>query len=78
LFPKVGETFFISGEWKDLKEAPDLLKDKDVMEIAEKYKKSAFQVLLRWGLDRGYAVIPKSSEKDLLKENFNIFDFKLT
>jgi len=49
-----------------------------VSEIAEKYKKSAFQVILRWGLDRGYVVIPKATEKELLKENFNIFDFKLT
>jgi len=45
--------------------------------MAEKYKKSPFQVILRWGLDRGHIVIPKSTDIKYLEENFNIFDFKL-
>jgi len=45
--------------------------------MAEKHKKSPFQIVLRWGLDRGHVVIPKCTERKHLEENFNIFDFKL-
>lgn len=46
--------------------------------MAEKHTKSPFQIVLRWGLDRGHVVIPKGTERKHLEENFNIFDFKLT
>jgi len=36
------------------------------------------QVLLRWGLDRGCPVIPKSTSKNRMIENANIFDFRLS
>ncbi len=46
--------------------------------IAEKYNKSVAQVLLRWNVDRGVVVIPKSTHLERIQANFDIFDFKLT
>lgn len=49
-----------------------------VQEIASSKGKSPAQVLLRWGIQRGTAVVPKTSRVDRLKENIEIFDFDLT
>ena len=45
--------------------------------IGAKYNKSIAQVTLRWLIQRGIVVIPKSINIDRMKENFNVFDFKL-
>jgi 2,5-diketo-D-gluconate reductase A len=45
--------------------------------IAHKHSKTVSQVILRWHLQIGNLVIPKSSNPDRLKENFDVFDFKL-
>lgn len=47
-------------------------------EIGAKYNKSAAQVILRWHLQRGVVVIPKSTHIQRMEENFNVFDFQLT
>ena len=47
-------------------------------EIGEKYGKSNGQVILRWLLQRGIVVIPKSVHKTRMEENFNVFDFELS
>lgn len=47
-------------------------------EIAEKYHKSIGQVMLRWNIQRGVVVIPKSTHIERIKENIDIFDFALT
>ena len=49
-----------------------------VKEIAQATGKTAAQVLLRWGVQRGAAVIPKTSIPERMEENINIFDFTLT
>uniref|UniRef100_A0A0R3S7D4 Aldo_ket_red domain-containing protein n=1 Tax=Elaeophora elaphi TaxID=1147741 RepID=A0A0R3S7D4_9BILA len=54
------------------------MKDPLVLQLAEKYKKSPAQVLLRHMTQRGISTIPKSTNPDRILENFNIFDFKLT
>ena len=46
--------------------------------LGEKYGKSAAQVALRWLTQRGIVAIPKSSHKERMEQNLNIFDFKLT
>ncbi len=46
--------------------------------IGEKYGKSAAQVALRWNVQRGVVVIPKSVHKDHMEQNMNIWDFKLS
>jgi diketogulonate reductase-like aldo/keto reductase len=54
------------------------LKNKTLAKIASKYNKTVAQVLLRWNIQQGVVTIPKSSRKERLEENANIFDFKLT
>lgn len=46
--------------------------------IAEKHGKTVAQVILRWHLQRGIVVIPKSTHIERMEENLNVFDFELT
>lgn len=46
--------------------------------IGEKYGKSAAQVALRWNVERGVVVIPKSIHKERMEQNMDIWDFKLS
>ena len=46
--------------------------------IGKKYNKTAAQVMLRWNLQRGVVVLPKSTHKERMEQNFNVFDFSLT
>ena len=47
-------------------------------EIGAKYNKSAAQVILRWHLQRGVIIIPKSTHIERMQENLNVFDFTLS
>lgn len=47
-------------------------------EIAERYDKTIAQVALRWLLQRGVVIIPKTTHIERMKENFDIFDFSLS
>lgn len=46
--------------------------------IGEKYGKSAAQAALRWNIQRGVVVIPKSVHKDRMEQNFDVWDFTLS
>lgn len=46
--------------------------------VAAQHKKTTAQVLLRWALEQGYQVIPKSTHAERQAENMNVFDFSLT
>lgn len=46
--------------------------------IGEKYGKSNGQIILRWLLQRGIVVIPKSVHKARMRENIDVFDFELS
>ena len=54
-----------------------IVKSDELAAIGAKYGKSAAQVALRWLTHRGIVAIPKSSHKDRMAQNFDIFDFRL-
>lgn len=55
-----------------------LFENEVLKEIGAKYNKSTAQVMLRWHLQRGIVVIPKSTHKERMIENINVFDFELS
>ena len=55
-----------------------VLQDETIVKVAEKYGKSAAQVVLRWHLQHDIMVIPKSVTPSRIEENANIFDFVLS
>lgn len=52
--------------------------DKTLTAIGEKYGKTAAQVVLRWNVQRGVVIIPKSVHIQRMKQNLDIWDFELT
>ncbi|XP_055320009.1 1,5-anhydro-D-fructose reductase-like [Sitodiplosis mosellana] len=54
------------------------ISDPKVLELAQKYRKTPAQVVLRYTLQNGAIIIPKSTNKNRIQENFNIFDFELS
>lgn len=58
--------------------SPPLLKDKLLNTLGKKYNKTAAQIGLRFNIQRGVVVIPKSFSSERIMENFQIFDFALT
>lgn len=55
----------------------DTFNDPVLLDIAKKHGKTTAQVMLRWNIQRGVIVIPKSVHKERIKENFDIWDFSL-
>ena len=56
----------------------NLLDAAEVQHIAGKHSRTTAQVLLRWSIQRGVAAVPKSTNAARLKENLEVFDFKLS
>jgi 2,5-diketo-D-gluconate reductase A len=56
----------------------NLFQNELLVSLAQKYKKSVAQIVLRWLTQRGVVAIPKSVRKERIIENFNIFDFELS
>ncbi|KAL6049468.1 Aldose reductase [Balamuthia mandrillaris] len=54
-----------------------LLQEPTVGEVAERHNKSGAQVVLRWAIQHGVAVIPKSEREEHLRQNIALFDFEL-
>jgi len=55
-----------------------LLDDERLKPLAEKHGKTPAQVVLRWHIQNGFVVIPKSTHPDRIRENADIFDFALS
>ncbi len=55
-----------------------VLHDPEITTIADRLGKSAAQVVLRWHIQRGDIIFPKSTTPSRIKENFELFDFELT
>lgn len=73
------ENNIITQPWSPLGNGnADLLHNAELKAIAEKYHKTTAQVILRWHLQEGFVVIPKSVTPSRIEENFNVFDFELT
>lgn len=68
--------FLVSRKTKDT--PPPRSDDPTLVAIANKYGKSTSQVVLRYLLDRGLIIIPKSTNQKRLAQNLDLFDFKLT
>ncbi|WP_272857876.1 aldo/keto reductase [Paracoccus stylophorae] len=69
--PIGGITFYRGGD-------RSTLEDPAILEIAALHGKSAAQVMLRWHLQEGRSVIPKSVKATRIAENFDVFDFELS
>jgi len=64
--------------WAPFGEGRNGLFENEVLKkISQKYGKSTAQVMLRWHIQRGVIIIPKSVHKERMIENFNVFDFAL-
>ncbi|MBM7440520.1 aldo/keto reductase [Streptomyces sp. HB132] len=71
----IGGITFYPGYGED---RTSVLRDPAVSRIADAHGKSPAQVLLRWGLQQGRSVIPKSTKRTRIAENIDVFDFELT
>jgi diketogulonate reductase-like aldo/keto reductase len=58
--------------------AGQLIGDETLAAMAKKYNKSSAQLILKWGLQRGFINIPKSVHKERIIQNSQIFDFTIT
>jgi len=54
------------------------LNDPKLLKIAQKYSRTSAQILIRWVLQKGVVVIPKSSRKERIEENARVFDFEIS
>lgn len=67
-----------SGNWSGVKSENKPITDPVIEKIGKKYGKSPAQVIIRWNIQHGLIVIPKSEKKERMKENINVFDFALS
>jgi len=67
----------ITESWSPLGQGGALLRDRHVLRVAQKHRKTAAQIVLRWHLGSSLVAIPKSVNPKRIRENFNVFDFDL-
>jgi len=75
-FSPLGASSYLSLDMATADE--DVLAEPVIRELARKYEKTPAQIVLKWGIQRGTAVIPKTSRADRLQENISLFDFELS
>jgi 2,5-diketo-D-gluconate reductase A len=71
-----GELGIVTEAWSPLGQG-SLINDDSVGEIASRHGRTPAQVMLRWHIQLGNVVIPKSVTSERIEENFRIFDFEL-
>jgi diketogulonate reductase-like aldo/keto reductase len=64
--------------WSPLAQGGELLGDETVAAIAQRVGKTPAQTVLRWHLQKGHIIFPKSVTPSRVDENFDVFDFELT
>lgn len=75
----MNEYGIIPEAWAPLAEGKhNIFNDPMLVEIGNKYGKSAAQVVLRWNVQRGVVIIPKSTHIERMEQNIDILDFELT
>ena len=55
----------------------ELMSDRVICKLAEKYNKLPTQIILRWNIDNGFVPIPASSDETHIAQNIDVLDFKL-
>lgn len=66
----------VSEAWSPLGQG-QLLTNTVIEQIAKKHQRSAAQIIIRWHIEQGKVVIPKSIHANRIADNFNVFDFSL-
>ena len=66
------------SHYRSVKPRLEILENPEILDIAGKYGKSAAQVILRWLVQQGISVIPKTWYFPHLEENISLFDFSLS
>lgn len=64
--------------WGPLHQGVELLQDKTIVQLAEKYERTPAQIVLRWHIQQNTIVIPKSVTPSRIVENIHVFNFELT
>ncbi|UXV32828.1 aldo/keto reductase [Mammaliicoccus sciuri] len=64
--------------WSPLMRGGEWLNNSDLQSIADQYNKTVAQVIIKWHLQQGRLVIPKSQNDNRIRENFDVFDFELS
>ncbi|MBM7369510.1 aldo/keto reductase [Gordonia hydrophobica] len=72
----IGGITFYPGPWGD--ERRSVMDDETITAIAARHDRSPAQIMLRWGIQQGRSVIPKSVNPARIAENFAVFDFELS
>jgi diketogulonate reductase-like aldo/keto reductase len=67
----------ITEAWSPIARGGELLRDRVIETIAQKYDRTPAQIVIRWHLQLGNVVIPKSATPSRISENFDVFDFEL-
>jgi diketogulonate reductase-like aldo/keto reductase len=71
------EMMIVTEAWSPLAQG-QVLRDPAIVRIADAHGKSAAQIVIRWHLQLGNVVIPKSVTQARIEENFEVFDFALS
>ncbi len=67
----------VTEAWSPLAKGGELLADETVTRLADKHARTPAQVVLRWHVQLGHVVIPKSVTPDRIRSNIAVFDFEL-